>query len=123
MNRNRFDLGSLPRCGARTRSGAPCRRYGNKVNHRCKLHGGKSTGARTPEGNRAVAAAHKTHGRTRSRALKRLWSEVHGLAACLDAQYPDEGVSKRKQERIEFRAARFLSRKFGVTFPIDGEEG
>ena len=32
------------RCGAITRSGYPCRRPGNKINGRCKLHGGRSTG-------------------------------------------------------------------------------
>ncbi|WP_322096788.1 HGGxSTG domain-containing protein [Paramagnetospirillum marisnigri] len=33
-----------PRCGAKTRSGAPCQQPG-MANGRCKLHGGKSTGA------------------------------------------------------------------------------
>ncbi len=50
----KFDLGSLPKCGAKTRSGKPCQRYGNKANGRCKLHGGRSTGAKTKEGKLAV---------------------------------------------------------------------
>jgi glucans biosynthesis protein len=29
-----------PRCGAKTRSGAPCRRIGSSRNGRCRLHGG-----------------------------------------------------------------------------------
>lgn len=37
------------RCGAKTRGGWPCRSYG-MPNGRCKLHGGKSTGA--PKGNK-----------------------------------------------------------------------
>ena len=51
---SRFNLETLPRCGAKTRSGNQCRRYGNKTNGRCKLHGGRSTGAKTKEGKLAV---------------------------------------------------------------------
>ena len=51
---NKFNLNSLPRCGAKTRSGKPCQRFGNKINGRCKLHGGRSTGAKTKEGKLAV---------------------------------------------------------------------
>ena len=39
--------GELPRCGAKTRSGGVCGHYAMK-NGRCRYHGGKSTGARTP---------------------------------------------------------------------------
>ncbi|MCL1148164.1 hypothetical protein L2747_19345 [Shewanella marinintestina] len=46
----RFNLESLPKCGAKTRSGKTCQRYGNITNGRCKLHGGRSTGAKTKEG-------------------------------------------------------------------------
>jgi hypothetical protein len=51
---SKFDLNSLPKCGAKTRSGSPCKRLGNKRNGRCKLHGGRSTGAKTAEGKLAV---------------------------------------------------------------------
>jgi hypothetical protein len=50
----KFKLEELPLCGAKTRSGTPCKRYGNKINGRCKLHGGRSTGAKTKEGKLAV---------------------------------------------------------------------
>ncbi|OEG73928.1 hypothetical protein BEL05_15600 [Shewanella colwelliana] len=50
----KFNLENLPKCGAKTRSGNPCQRYGNKANGRCKLHGGRSTGAKTKEGKLAV---------------------------------------------------------------------
>ena len=50
-----------PRCGARARSGLPCRAPAMK-NGRCRIHGGKSTGPRTPEGLARLAAAHTTHG-------------------------------------------------------------
>ena len=37
----------IPRCGAKTRSGGCCGHYSMK-NGRCRYHGGKSTGARSP---------------------------------------------------------------------------
>ena len=52
------------RCEARTRRGTPCQRPGNKLNGRCKLHGGRSTGPRTEEGVARLAASKITHGRT-----------------------------------------------------------
>ena len=51
-----------PRCGAKARSGLPCRAPAMK-NGRCQMHGGKSTGPRTAEGRARMAAAHTTHGR------------------------------------------------------------
>ena len=41
---NRFDLNTLPTCGAKTRSGGLCKHKGNIRNGRCKRHGGASTG-------------------------------------------------------------------------------
>ncbi|EHR6713959.1 hypothetical protein HJ030_21100 [Vibrio parahaemolyticus] len=46
-NPKRFDLTNLSLCGARTKSGRPCKRRGTKHNGRCKFHGGKSTGPKT----------------------------------------------------------------------------
>ncbi len=37
-------------CKAKTRKGTPCLCLGDGANGRCKLHGGMSTGPRTPEG-------------------------------------------------------------------------
>jgi hypothetical protein len=43
-------------CGARTRAGTPCQRW-PRPNGRCKLHGGASTGPRTPDGKeRSIVA-------------------------------------------------------------------
>jgi len=41
---SRFDLNTLPVCGAKTRSGGLCKHKGNIRNGRCKRHGGDSTG-------------------------------------------------------------------------------
>ena len=40
-----------------------CQRPAYKRNGRCGLHGGKSTGARTPEGLQSISAANLKHGR------------------------------------------------------------
>ena len=43
-------------CGARTRTGAPCKNTRLLKNGRCRNHGGLSTGPRTDEGKaRALA--------------------------------------------------------------------
>ena len=52
------------RCEARTRRGTPCQRPGNKINGRCKLHGGRSTGPKTVDGLARLVASKTTHGRT-----------------------------------------------------------
>ncbi|WP_422785855.1 HGGxSTG domain-containing protein [Rhizorhabdus argentea] len=43
-------LAKAPRCGARTRSGDPCRSPAVNGSRRCRMHGGKGSGA--PRGNR-----------------------------------------------------------------------
>ncbi len=55
------DLNLAPRCGARARSGCPCRAPA-MANGRCRMHGGRSTGPRTPEGMARMTAARTTHG-------------------------------------------------------------
>jgi hypothetical protein len=51
-----------PRCGARTRSGSACKSPGMS-NGRCRLHGGLSTGPRTPEGLERMRRANTKHGK------------------------------------------------------------
>jgi len=55
------DFLAAPRCGARTRCGGSCRQPA-MPNGRCRMHGGLSTGARTPEGRARCARARLTHG-------------------------------------------------------------
>src|SRR6266511_2733156 len=53
---------AAPRCGARSkRTGKPCQAAA-MPNGRCKLHGGKSTGPRTPEGLERSRRANWKHG-------------------------------------------------------------
>jgi hypothetical protein len=49
------------RCGARARTGDPCRQPA-MANGRCRMHGGKSTGPRTAEGLKRLRAARTRHG-------------------------------------------------------------
>ena len=48
-----------PRCGARTRRGAPCQAPA-MPNGRCRMHGGKSPGAPTGESNGNYRHGHYT---------------------------------------------------------------
>ena len=50
-------------CGAKIRSGHPCRKPTLKRKRRCRLHGGASTGPKTAEGKARIAAAQLKHGR------------------------------------------------------------
>ena len=59
------------RCGAKTRRGTECQRPAYKRNGRCGLHGGLSTGARTPEGLQRISAANLKHGRYTKDKLER----------------------------------------------------
>ena len=50
-------------CGAKTRSGHPCRKPTLKRKRRCRLHGGASTGPKTAEGKARIANAQFKHGK------------------------------------------------------------
>ncbi len=46
-------------CGAKTRKGGECRNKSEAGRRRCKFNGGKSTGARTPEGKARIVEAQR----------------------------------------------------------------
>jgi hypothetical protein len=50
-----------PRCGARTRAATPCKGPA-MASGRCRMHGGASTGPRTPEGLQRIVRARTIHG-------------------------------------------------------------
>jgi len=50
------------RCLAKTRRGTECQKPAIKGRSRCQLHGGRSTGPKTPEGRARIAAANYKHG-------------------------------------------------------------
>lgn len=55
MQQARQALALHPKCGAKCRSGEPCKNPAMK-NGRCRMHGGKSTGAPIKHGQRTKAA-------------------------------------------------------------------
>ena len=50
-------------CGAKTRSGHPCRKPALKRKRRCRLHGGASTGPKTAAGKARIAKVQLKHGK------------------------------------------------------------
>jgi len=94
QRRGRLKQGNQPgdpskaaRCGAKTRQGCPCKCPAMR-NGRCRLHGGLSTGARTPEGIERIRRAATKHGmysnaaraeKKRLRASDRKARELIGL--------------------------------------------
>jgi hypothetical protein len=63
------DFTMAPRCGAKNRRGMPCR-CPAMANGRCRIHGGRSTGAKTEEGIRRIQEVNTKHGRTTKRAIE-----------------------------------------------------
>jgi hypothetical protein len=61
---------AAPRCGAKgKRRGEPCKAPA-MPNGRCRFHGGKSTGPRTPEGLARSRKANWKHGRYSAEAIQ-----------------------------------------------------
>ena len=85
-------------CRAKTRSGTPCKRVGDPINGRCRLHGGKSTGPRTEEGRARIAAAQFKHGnRSKAAIAAQRAKAARGRAiraelAALEAKVIGEGL-------------------------------
>jgi hypothetical protein len=73
-----------PRCGARTRRGTRCECPAMR-NGRCRMHGGLSTGARTPEGLERIRRAATKHGRysAEARAERRILRMLVGESKSL----------------------------------------
>ena len=55
------DFSKVPRCGAKNRRGTGCQ-CPAMPNGRCRLHGGLSTGPKTPEGIERIKQAVTKHG-------------------------------------------------------------
>ncbi|MCK8788077.1 hypothetical protein M0638_27350 [Roseomonas sp. NAR14] len=68
---------AAPRCGARCRDGHACLGPGMR-NGRCRMHGGKSTGARTAAGLERCRSAPRKHGArdAKARAQAKLRGEA-----------------------------------------------
>jgi hypothetical protein len=85
------DPSTARRCGARarTRGNQPCRAPALKGKRRCRMHGGRSTGPRTPEGRERSTRARWTHGSYSAEAereLRRLKAECVAFTAVQQAR-------------------------------------
>ena len=63
--RNTGPMLSSPRCGAKTRSGKPCRSPAARGKKRCRMHGG-AKGSGAPKGNKNALK----HGRYTKQAIE-----------------------------------------------------
>ena len=63
------DFRTAPRCGAKTRRGTACQCPAMR-NGRCRIHGGLSTGPKTPEGIERCRRARWKHGRRSKAAVQ-----------------------------------------------------
>jgi len=124
------DLRNVPRCGARNRRGTPCQCPAMR-NGRCRLHGGLSTGPKTPEGIERIRRAVTKHGQYSKLAeedrknCRKVLHDFQQLLAVADALYcarsstrwerllnpltpaEREAVLKKYNKRIEADKARF----------------
>ena len=86
------------RCLAKTRRGTECQRAAYKHNGRCRLHGGLSTGAQTPEGLQRISEANIKHGRQTKDKLEaqrhaaEVGRRVMGELKRLERQLVDAGL-------------------------------
>lgn len=63
-------------CGAKTRAGTPCKTKPMK-NGRCRMHGGSSTGPKTPEGKAKISSNSRKHGAYIDRLLNEEEKEIY----------------------------------------------
>lgn len=75
---NPGDPSKAPRCLAKTRRGGQCRAPAVRGRRRCRLHGGLSTGPKTPEGLSRSKRANYKHGEYSAEA-----SQIRALARML----------------------------------------
>jgi hypothetical protein len=81
MENNPIQCLLSPRCGAKTRKQTPCLAPAVRGNKRCRMHGGKGSGAPTGSQN-ALKHGHYTHEaraeRREVRGIIKKWREFKG---------------------------------------------
>ena len=111
---SRGNPNTAPRCGARTRQGRPCMAPAIKGKRRCRLHGGKSTGPRTPEGLERSRRARWKHGRYSQQAREARWNDpvyIDGLRQAAMRRMERESKREARKQTAAWRAA---LRRFGL---------
>ena len=97
-------------CGAKTRSGEPCKRHPVPGSKRCKLHGGKSTGA--PKGSKNAAKPGSIYS-------KFLTDEENDALAGIELGRVDDEL---RLTRIRLMRALARENEFGNTLELDSEK-
>ena len=108
------DPSTAPRCGARTRRNQPCRAPAVRGKQRCRMHGGRSTGPRTPEGHERSTRARWKHGRysaERHREFRRLKAKCAAFNAAAAAHHAGVFAAAKALLREEARAVRNARRR------------
>ena len=98
------DPSKVARCGAQTRSGAACKGPA-MANGRCRMHGGASTGPRTPEGLANSRRARWKHGlysaeRKRLRRQLRWVGEFARVLSRIDEMRPTQSTPWKASPRL-----------------------
>lgn len=101
----------MAQCGAKTRgSGEPCKRHAVPGSKRCKLHGGKSTGA--PKGSKNAAKPGSIYS-------KYLTAEENETLGQIELGRVDDEI---KLTRIRLMRALARENEYGNTLEIDSEK-
>src|ERR1051325_3772649 len=80
------DFRRAPRCLARNRRGQPCMRPAGRGKARCNLHGGHSTGPRTPAGlaqSRVARLSHAYYSREAADARRKVREKAQVIRGIL----------------------------------------
>ena len=94
------------RCLAKTHRGTECQSAACKHNGRCRLHGGLSTGARTPEGLQRISEANIKHGRQTKDKLEanrhaaKVGRRVMGELKQLERQLEKAGLTQDSNDKM-----------------------
>lgn len=94
------DFMKAPRCGARNRRGVPCQSPAMRGKRRCRLHGGKSTGAKTTTGLQRIRMASWKDGsrsaRLQAEAKVQAAAEEREIFAQLTSDYDATTIHVRR---------------------------
>jgi hypothetical protein len=88
------------KCGAQTRNGGTCQQPPVPGKERCRFHGGKSTGPKTPEGKAAVAGNALKHG-IFTRAILEVEEQVYLAAKRIRDLRDDLAMARLRLLRAE----------------------
>ena len=87
------------RCQAKNRAGSQCAKPAIRGKRVCGFHGGRSTGARTPEGLARIKAANTKHGRCTPEGRERATAQAARIRELEDALIVLEAIPNSPRTR------------------------